>query len=98
VPKKRPKVEGTREHVWEQFHIQVIQRRAPDARAFDHANPKPPWEQMGKPEYLPTAMVAELNAASQLRKVEQTMQFSEGRSNFDVELPLPSVATIEFAC
>jgi hypothetical protein len=53
---------------------------------------------MSKPEYLPTAIVAELNAASQLRKVEQTMQFSEGKSTFDVELPPQSVATIEFAC
>ena len=65
---------------------------------FDHANPKPQWEQMSKPEYLPTAIVAELNDASQLRKVEQTMQFSEGKSTFDVELPPQSVATIEFAC
>jgi len=53
---------------------------------------------MGKPEYLSTAMVVELNAASQLRKVEPTMQFSEGKSTFEVELPLQSVATIEFAC
>ena len=28
----------------------------------------------------------------------QTMQFSEGKSTFDVELPPQSVATIEFAC
>ena len=63
---------------------------------LEHANAKRRWEQMGKPEYLSAAKVAELHAASRLTTAEQPMSFGEGVLAFDVVMPPQSVATVEF--
>ena len=45
---------------------------------LEHANAKRRWEQMGKPEYLSAAMVAELEAVSNLRKDAQAFRAEGG--------------------
>jgi xylan 1,4-beta-xylosidase len=63
----------------------------------EHANAKPHWEQMGKPEYLSAAMVSELGAVSRLRKDAQPITFDGGISHLELTMPPLSVAAIEFA-
>ena len=55
------------------------------------------WEQMGKPEYLSTAMVQELEAASALRSETQAMAYESGQYQVEVAMPPQSVAAILFA-
>jgi xylan 1,4-beta-xylosidase len=62
----------------------------------EHANPKPRWEQMGRPEYLSAAMVVELGTASCMRKDAQLMTFEDGMSHLELTMPPQSVAAIEF--
>jgi xylan 1,4-beta-xylosidase len=63
----------------------------------EHANAKPHWEQMGKPEYLSAAMVAELGAVSCLRKDAQPVTFDDGILRLELTMPPQSVAAIAFA-
>ncbi|MGA2365677.1 MAG: beta-xylosidase [Steroidobacteraceae bacterium] len=63
----------------------------------EHANAKPHWEQMGKPEYLSAAMVAELDAVSRLRKDAQPVAFDDGILRLELTMPPQSVAAIAFA-
>lgn len=64
---------------------------------LEHANAKRRWEQMGKPEYLSTAMVSELEAASALRSEAQPMTSERGEYQLEVAMPPQSVATIRLA-
>ena len=63
---------------------------------LEHANAKRRWEQMGKPEYLSAAMVAELNAASDLQKEAQPIAVADGVLSLEVTMPPQSVAAIRF--
>jgi xylan 1,4-beta-xylosidase len=63
----------------------------------EHANAKRRWEQMGKPEYLNSAMVAELNAASLVHEEALGGNFSEGVLSFEVTMPPLAVAVIRFS-
>lgn len=62
---------------------------------LEHANAKRRWEQMGKPDYLSTAIVAELDSVSELRKESQGFKFQNGTCVIDVTMPPQSVASIE---
>ncbi len=62
---------------------------------LNHANAKRRWEQMGKPEYLSSAMVEELREASMLRKEPVPVSFASGMLNLEVSMPPQSVAAIE---
>jgi xylan 1,4-beta-xylosidase len=64
---------------------------------LEHANAKRRWEQMGKPEYLSAAMVSELDEASGLQSVAQSMTHENGQYRLEVALPPHSVAAIRFA-
>lgn len=64
---------------------------------LEHANAKRRWEQMGKPEYLSTSMVTELDAASVLRSEVQPMAYEGGQYQLEVALPPQSVAAIRLA-
>jgi xylan 1,4-beta-xylosidase len=64
---------------------------------LEHANAKRRWEQMGKPEYLSAAMVSELDEASGLQSVAQSMTHENGQYRLEVALPPQSVAAIRFA-
>jgi xylan 1,4-beta-xylosidase len=61
---------------------------------LDHANPKRHWEQRGKPEYLSSAMVDELQKASELRVEDLPLRWESGALIVDVRLPPQSVAAI----
>jgi hypothetical protein len=52
---------------------------------------------MGKPEYLNSAMVAELNAASLVHEEALGGNFSEGVLSFEVTMPPLAVAVIRFS-
>ena len=62
---------------------------------LDHANAKRRWEQMGKPDYLSAAMVAELDEQSQLRKAAQPFACQGGECQLTVAMPPQSVAAIQ---
>ena len=62
----------------------------------EHANAKRHWEQLGKPEYLQTATVAELKARSQLREERVPVQYNAGVLTLAVAMPPQSVAAIQF--
>ncbi len=62
----------------------------------DHANAKRRWQEMGRPEYLNAAAVAELNAASRCDPEPYPFDFRDGALGFDVTLPPLSVATVTF--
>jgi xylan 1,4-beta-xylosidase len=63
---------------------------------LDHANAKRRWEQMGKPDYLSAAIVAELESVSNLRKDAQAFHAEGGGFTFDVTMPPQSVAAIQW--
>jgi xylan 1,4-beta-xylosidase len=60
----------------------------------DHANAKRRWLEMGSPEYLSAADLAELDAASQCAPEPQPFDFDSGMLSFDVNMPPLSVAAI----
>jgi xylan 1,4-beta-xylosidase len=60
-----------------------------------HANAKRLWEQMGQPEYLSAAMVAELDKASALQSQDQPFTFADGLCRFEITMPPQSVAAIQ---
>jgi xylan 1,4-beta-xylosidase len=62
----------------------------------DHANAKRHWQEMGSPEYLNAAVVAELNAASRCEPEPHPFDFRDGVLGFDVTLPPLSVAAVTF--
>jgi len=62
----------------------------------DHANAKRRWQEMGSPEYLNAAVVAELNAVSRCVPEPHPFNFQDGVLDFDVTLPPLSVAAVTF--
>jgi xylan 1,4-beta-xylosidase len=62
---------------------------------LEHANAKRHWEQIGKPEYLNAATVAQLNAASELKPEVQPFASDGDGFHLDVTMPPQSVASIE---
>jgi xylan 1,4-beta-xylosidase len=64
---------------------------------LDHANAKRHWEQLGKPEYLSTAMVDELKDRSQLQSDPLSVESKNGKLNIEVSMPPQSVAAIHFS-
>jgi len=62
----------------------------------DHANVKRRWREMGSPEYLNAALVAELNAVSRCESEPHPFDFREGALGFDVALPPLAVAAVTF--
>ena len=62
----------------------------------DHANPKRRWQDMGSPEYLDAAAVAELHAVSRCEPEPHPFEFRDGALGFDVALPPLSVAAVSF--
>jgi xylan 1,4-beta-xylosidase len=62
---------------------------------LDHANAKRHWEQMGKPDYLSAALVAEMESASTLQNDQQTFGTEGDEYTFNVTMPPQSVAAIQ---
>lgn len=62
----------------------------------DHANAKRRWEEMGSPEYLSAAIVAELDTVSRCEPEPQPFDFQSGMLSVDVVLPPLSVAAVIF--
>jgi xylan 1,4-beta-xylosidase len=63
---------------------------------LEHANAKRRWEQMGKPDYLSAALMAELDTASRLHKEPQAAICQDGTLRLEVAMPPQSVASVEF--
>jgi xylan 1,4-beta-xylosidase len=61
---------------------------------WDHSNPRRRWEDMGRPEYLSTSMVAELEAASTLRTEPQAAVSERSELRITVAMPVQSVACV----
>jgi xylan 1,4-beta-xylosidase len=61
---------------------------------LEHANAKRRWEQLGKPEYLSAAMVAELDALSRLQTEVQPVVREGGTFRLEVTMPPQAVAAI----
>jgi len=64
---------------------------------LDHANAKRHWEQLGKPEYLSAATVAELKDLSQLRSEPVAVEDEAGILKITVSMLPQSVAAIQFS-
>jgi len=62
----------------------------------DHANAKQRWQEMGSPEYLTAAIVAELNAVSRCEPEPHPFDFRDGALGADVVMPPLSVAAVTF--
>lgn len=62
---------------------------------LEHANAKRRWEQLGKPEYLSAAMVAELDALSRLQTEVQAVVRDGGTLRLEVTMPPQAVAAIQ---
>jgi xylan 1,4-beta-xylosidase len=62
---------------------------------LEHANAKRRWEQLGKPEYLTAAMVAELDEISRLQPEAQPFTFVDGEVRLEADMPPQSVAAIQ---
>jgi xylan 1,4-beta-xylosidase len=64
---------------------------------LEHANAKPRWEQLGKPEYLSAATVDELKKLSQLQSEAVAVKYDSGALSLEVAMPPQSVAAIHFS-
>ena len=62
---------------------------------LEHANAKRRWEQLGKPEYLSAAMVAELDALSRLQTEVQPILRDGGTLRLEVTMPPQAVAAVQ---
>jgi xylan 1,4-beta-xylosidase len=62
---------------------------------LEHANAKRRWEQLGKPEYLSAATVAELDVLSRLRTEVQPVMRDGGTFRLEVTMPPQAVAAIK---
>jgi xylan 1,4-beta-xylosidase len=62
----------------------------------DHANAKRRWGEMGSPDYLNAASLAELKAVSRCDPEPHAFEFHDGALGFDVVLPPLSVAYVTF--
>jgi xylan 1,4-beta-xylosidase len=63
---------------------------------LENANAKRHWEQIGKPEYLSKEMVADLQAASELKKQDIAINADGGEVGVTTTMPPQSVAAIQF--
>ena len=63
-----------------------------------HANAKRRWEQMGKPEYLSSEMVDELNEVSKLRSEKIKFGGTDKARTIEIDMPPQSVAVIHLDC
>ncbi|MGA2087292.1 MAG: glycosyl hydrolase [Stellaceae bacterium] len=61
-----------------------------------HANAKRRWLEMGSPDYLNAAGVAELDAVSRCEPEPHPFEFRNGNLGFDVTLPPLAVASVTF--
>ena len=57
-------------------------------------NPRRQWREMGEPEYLSSAQVQELEAASRLAKEPFDVTYADGTVRFDVDLPPHAIAAV----
>jgi len=64
---------------------------------LDHANAKRHWQQLGQPEYLTAAMVADLKRLSQVQSEPVAVEGKDGVLNIEVSMPPQSVAAIHFS-
>ncbi len=64
---------------------------------LEHANAKRRWEQLGKPDYLNTAALIELNGVSQLAETPLAIELHEDTVSVNVSMPPQSVAAIHFS-
>ena len=64
---------------------------------LEHANAKRRWEQLGKPEYLSAAIVAELDGLSQLRTEPQPVIGENGIFRLEVTMPPQSTAAVRLS-
>lgn len=62
----------------------------------DHANAKRRWQEIGSPDYLSAAQVADLNCASECAIKPYPFGFRNGNLTFEVTLPPLSVAAVTF--
>jgi len=62
----------------------------------DHGNPKRHWQEMGSPEYLSAAAVAELSAVSRCDPEPIPFDFRDGTLGVSVTLPPLAVAAVTF--
>ncbi len=61
-----------------------------------HANPRKVWEAMGRPEYLNTAQVEKLKAASRLEKEAQRWTYKNGNLSCAVKIAPHGIAAVTF--
>lgn len=61
----------------------------------NHANAKRRWQDMGEPEYLSSAALAELHAASRFREDGQACRFQDGVIELDVVVPALGIAAVK---
>ena len=62
----------------------------------DHANPRRAWQEMGSPDYLSAALVAELSGVSECESKSHPFDYQNNDLSFEVTLPPLSVAAITF--
>ncbi|MGH2536446.1 MAG: GH39 family glycosyl hydrolase [Candidatus Promineifilaceae bacterium] len=60
----------------------------------DHANPRAAWEQLGSPEYLDQAQVAQLEKASEMHWEPLDAQAEDGRLAIELSLPPQAIACL----
>jgi xylan 1,4-beta-xylosidase len=85
----------------EAIRFKLFNARAPKRAIIrridsDHANAKGRWQEMGSPDYLNSAEVAELMAVSRCEPESHAFEFEDGSLGFEVALPPLSVAAVTF--
>jgi xylan 1,4-beta-xylosidase len=85
----------------EAIHLRLGNALAPTGATIrridrDHANAKRRWQEMGSPDYLNSAVVAELNAVSRCEPESHAFTFEDGAVGLEVTLPPLSVAAVTF--
>jgi xylan 1,4-beta-xylosidase len=84
----------------EELEIQLTNAPSPPLAASirrideDHANPKRLWVEMGRPEYLSTKDVEQLQEASELVVERQSFSYGDGVLRLKVTIPPHAVAAI----
>jgi xylan 1,4-beta-xylosidase len=60
----------------------------------DHANAKRTWQDMGEPQHLNAAALAELHVASRLKDERQAWRYQDGALQLDITMPPLGVAAV----
>jgi xylan 1,4-beta-xylosidase len=85
--------------------IQIVLSNSPQPKTAyvqridaEHANPRRLWQEMGKPDYLSTAALEQLQAAARLTYEPVSLQAQNGAVQLNIDLPPHAVAalTVEF--